>query len=72
MADDPRDTVPDDLENRLDDLSATLTDGDVHTTGATATRARPMADADGDDTDTTDGDADDTDATDQDADADDA
>ena len=73
MADDPRDSVPDDLENRLDDLSATLTDGDVHTTGASAVGTRAMADSDGDDTDTTDGDAgDDTDATDQDADADDA
>jgi hypothetical protein len=72
MADDPRDSVPDELENRLDDLSATLTDDDVRTTGGTALRTHPMADADGDDTDTADGDADDTDATDQDADADDA
>ncbi len=28
MADDPRESVPDELEERLDDLSATLTDDD--------------------------------------------
>jgi hypothetical protein len=74
--DDPRDSVPDELENRLDGLSATLTDDDVRTTTSRSeTRATADADA-GDDADSTDAgdDADSTDADsdDMDADADDA
>ncbi|MBA2475352.1 MAG: hypothetical protein H0V40_05285 [Actinobacteria bacterium] len=74
MADDPRDSVPDELENRLDDLSSTLTDDEITTAGASEISGQPAAaDADGDDGDS---DADDTDAdaddSDQDADADDA
>ena len=66
MADDPKDNVPDELEERLDDLSATLTDDDIETTGSTAYGSRgEVGDADMDDVDVdaddTDADADDTD-----------
>jgi hypothetical protein len=60
--DDPKENVPDELEERLDDLSATLTEDDVRTTTDGGSTAGVM-DADADDTD-----ADDAD---QDADADD-
>ena len=64
MADDPRDNVPDELEDRLDNLSSTLTDGDMETTGG----GGGPGDGDGDmdesdaDSDQSDADADDTDA----------
>jgi hypothetical protein len=63
VADDPRQSVPDELEGRLDSLSATLTDDEIGTTGRAGARgevgdADPV-DADADDTDA---DADDTDA----------
>ena len=60
--DDPRESVPDELEDRLDGLSATLTDDEVHTT-ASRSETWATADADGgDDADTTDADSDDMDA----------
>jgi hypothetical protein len=62
--DDPRDNVPDELESRLDDLSATLTEDDISTRRGTSSVTEPD-DADMDDQDA---DADDAD---QDADADD-
>jgi hypothetical protein len=58
VADDPRDNVPDELEGRLDSLSATLTDDDIGTT--TADPRGEVGDAD--DTDTVDADTDDSDA----------
>ena len=61
--DDPRENVPDELEDRLGDLSATLTDDEIATTSGEST-AWASADADADDAD--------TDDSDQDADADDA
>jgi hypothetical protein len=61
---DPRDTVPDELEARLDDLSATLTEDDIRTRHG-ASSMTELGDADADDQDA---DADDAD---QDADADD-
>jgi hypothetical protein len=59
---DPRDNVPDELEDRLDNLSATLTDDEVSTTwSAGATGVLDDADADADDADADDADdADDT------------
>jgi hypothetical protein len=61
---DPRDAVPDELEARLDDLSATLTEDDIRTR-RDASSMTELGDADTDDQDA---DADDAD---QDADADD-
>ena len=61
--DDPKNAVTDELEGRLDDLSATLTDDDIETTSGESS-AWASADADADDTDSDDAD--------QDADADDA
>ena len=61
--DDPRASVPDELEERLDTLSTTLTDDEIATTSAESS-AWASADADADDAD--------TDDSDQDADADDA
>ena len=63
MADDPRESVPDELEGRLDSLSATLTDDEIGTT-TTARGRSEVGDADpvDADTDDTDADADDTDA----------
>jgi hypothetical protein len=49
----------------------TLRDEEIQTIATDGRRLEPHADADGDDTDTTDGDADDTDADDADSDADD-
>jgi hypothetical protein len=70
--DDPRDTVPGELEDRLDTLSATLTDEDVRTTTSPTASG---ATADADDVDADDSGADDADGTDdsdgQDADTDD-
>jgi hypothetical protein len=68
--DDPRDNVPDELEDRLDNLSATLTDDDVRTTESQS-EPRATADADAGDGDS-DSDDTDADADDMDADADDA
>ncbi|MGH3105141.1 MAG: hypothetical protein ACRDN6_13700 [Gaiellaceae bacterium] len=72
--DDPRENVPDELEERLDNLSATLTDDDVRTERSTGSEWDPTADADADDKDSDDqdADADDADPGDQDTDADDA
>ena len=63
MADDPRESVPDELEGRFDSLSATLTDDDIGTTASPHGRGE-VGDADpvDADTDDTDADADDTDA----------
>jgi hypothetical protein len=70
--DDPRDNVPGELEDRLDTLSATLTDEDVRTTTSPTASG---ATADEDDVDADDAGADDADGTDdsdgQDADTDD-
>ena len=51
MADDPREHVPDDLENRLDNLSSTLTDDDMETTAGTRATSVGIADADTGDSD---------------------
>lgn len=66
MADDPKENVPDELEDRLDSLSATLTDDEIGSpTGSTETPDE-IGDADMDDVDAdsdeSDADADDTDA----------
>lgn len=66
MEDNPKENVDDQLEDRLDDLSATLTDDDVKTeSGASSQWGAAETDADTDDQDA------DTDDADQDADADD-
>ena len=62
--DDPKENVDDGLENRLDDLSGTLTDDDITTEAGADSQASSDEDADDQDAD-----ADDAD---QDADADDA
>jgi hypothetical protein len=65
VADDPRDSVPDELEERLDNLSATLTDDEIRSSERFDPRGE-VGDADMDDvdadTDDSDADADDTDA----------
>ena len=60
--DDPKKHVDDELEDRLDDLSATLTDDEI---GSEAGRGSQLGETDTDSTDL------DTDDADQDADADD-
>ena len=62
MADDPRENVPDELEERLDNLSATLTDDDMETTGGIGGLELEDADTDESDADTDDSDADADDA----------
>jgi len=63
MADDPSESVPDELEERLDDLSGTLTDDDMTTAGADQVSGLPAAeDADGGDADESDADLGDADA----------
>jgi hypothetical protein len=66
LADDPRENVPDELEDRLDHLSATLTDDDIGSTTGAAAPPDELGDADTDDVDAdsdeSDADADDTDA----------
>jgi len=69
VSDDPREHVPDSLEDRLDGLSSTLTDDDMETRVGTASTSVGIADADTGDADTGDSDSDGDDA---DADADDA
>lgn len=60
--DDPKKNVDDELEDRLDDLSATLTDDEI---GSESSRSSQLGESDTDSTDL------DTDDADQDADADD-
>lgn len=64
MADDPRENVPDELERRLDSLSATLTDDEIDTRDSAFGARGEVGDADTADADTddSDADADDTDA----------
>lgn len=69
MSDDPRENVPEALDDRLDSLSASLTDDDIRTTAASPGGLDGDADTGdsdggdaGSDADDTDADADDSDA----------